>query len=193
MLLTASKLTVPLLKRFAFLSPVCFMLCSTLISVQGQMRTVTKDRHQQLVEFMMGNTPVLSKANPDSAEILEQIYPTVARKFFLLFPEAINPSWIKETGFLYVTFLNSGNKATASFNPRGSMNYCISYIREADFPADLLQKVKGSYPAEEIFSIKEIMTEDMTMHEIVLQNNQHYTVISLTSNGISEIRKIKRS
>jgi len=192
MLLAASKLTVSLLKRFIFLLPVCFMLCVSITSVHGQMRTVTKDRHQQLIEFMMGNTPVISKASPDSSEVLEQIYPKVARKFFLFFPEAVNPSWIKETGFLYVSFVKNGNKATASFSPRGSMNYCISYIKEADFPADLLQKVKGSYPAEEIFSIKEIMTEEMTMHEIVLQDTQHFTVISLTSNGVSEIRKIKR-
>ncbi len=193
MLFTASKLTVPLLKRFLFLSPVCFMLFFTLTSTHGQMRTVTKDRHQQLVEFMMGNTPVLSKANPDSSEVLEQTYPKVARKFFLLFPDAASPSWIKETGFLYVSFVNNGNKATASFNPKGSMNYCISYIQEENFPADLLQKVKGSYPADEIFSIKEITTEEITMHEIVLLNSQHYTVISLTPNGIAEIRKIKRS
>jgi DNA helicase TIP49 (TBP-interacting protein) len=73
------------------------------------------------------------------------------------------------------------------------MNYCISYIQEENFPADLVQKVKGSYPADEIFSIKEITTEEITMHEIVLQNSQHYTVISLTPNGIAEIRKIKRS
>jgi hypothetical protein len=191
MLLTASKLTVPLLKQFSFIA-VCFMLYFTPTSSHGQMRTVAKDRHQQLVEFMMGNTPVLSKTNPDSSEVLEQSYPKVARKFFLLFPDAVNPSWIKETGFLYVSFLNNGNKATASFNPKGSMNYCISYIQEANFPADLLQKVKGSYPADEIFSIKEIMTEEMTMHEIVLQNTQHYTVISVSPNGISEIRKIKK-
>ena len=188
MLRTASKLTVPLLKRF--LLPVCFML--VLSFAHGQMRTVTKDRHQQLIEFMMGRTPVVSKISPDSSEVLEQSYPKVARKFFLLFPDAVNPSWIKETGFLYVTFLNNGNKATASFSPKGSMNYCISYIKEADFPADLLQKVKGSYPADEIFSIKEIMTEEMTMHEIVLQNTQHYTVISLSPNGISEIRQIRK-
>src|SRR5437868_13730782 len=188
MLFTASKLTVSLLKRFVFLSPVCFMLCFTLTSTHGQMRTVTKDRHQQLIEFMTGNTPVLSKVNPDSSEVLEQSYPKVARKFFLLFPDAVNPSWIKETGFLYVSFLINGNKATASFNTKGSMNYCISYIREENFPADLLQKVKGSYPADEIFSIKEITTEEITMHEIVLQNSEHYTVISLTPNGIAEIR-----
>ena len=192
MLLTASKLTVHLLKRFSFFTPVCFMLCLTISSVNGQMRTVTKDRHQQLIEFMMGKTPVLSKANADSSEVLEQAYSKVARKFFLLFPDAVNPSWIKETGFLYVTFVNNGNKATASFSPKGSMNYCISYIPESAFPADLLQKVKGSYPADEIFSIKEIMTEEITMHEIVLQNSQHFTVVSLTPNGISEIRKIKR-
>lgn len=192
MLLTASKLTVPLLKRYFFLLPVCFMLGVTITASHAQMRTVTKDRHQQLIEFMMGRTPVLSKTNADSSEVLEQSYPRVARKFFLLFPDAVNPSWIKETDFLYVTFLNNGNKATASFRPKGSMNYCISYIKEADFPADLLQKVKGSYPADEIFSIKEIMTEEMTMHEIVLQNTQHFTVISLTPNGIAEIRKIKR-
>lgn len=192
MLRTASKLTVPLLKRFSLLTPVCFMLGFTISSANGQMRTVTKDRHQQLIEFMMGRTPVLSKANADSSEVLEQSYPKVARKFFLLFPDAVNPSWIKETEFLYVTFVNNGNKATASFSPKGSMNYCISYIPESAFSADLLQKVKGSYPADEIFSIKEIMTEEMTMHEIVLQNSEHFTVISLTPNGISEIRKIKK-
>lgn len=192
MLRTASKLIVPLLNRFAFLIPVCFMLGFTISSANGQMRTVTKDRHQQLIEFMMGSTPVLSKISADSSEILEQSYPKVARKFFLLFPDAVNPSWIKETGFLYVSFVNDENKATASFSPKGSMNYCISYIPESAFPADLLQKVKGSYPADEIFSIKEIMTEEMTMHEIVLQDSEHFTVISLTPNGISEIRKIKK-
>ena len=190
MLPAASKLTVPLLKRFILLIPVCFMLGLSIIN--GQMRTITKDRHQQLIEFMMGKTPVLSKAVADSAEVLEQSYPKVARKFFLLFPDAINPAWIKETGFLYVTFLNYGNKATACFSPKGSMNYCISYIKEADFPADLLQKVKGTYPADEIFSIKEILTEELTMHEIVLQNSELFTVISLSPNGISEIRKIKK-
>lgn len=192
MLPTASKLTVPLLKRFAFLTPVCFMFGFSISSANGQMRTVTKDRHQQLIEFMMGKTPVLSKVGADSSEVLEQSYPKVARKFFLLFPDAVNPSWIKETGFLYVTFVNNGNKSTASFNPKGSMNYCISYIQESAFSPDLLQKVKGSYPADELFSIKEIMTEEMTMHEIVLQNSEHFTVISLTPNGISEIRKIKK-
>jgi hypothetical protein len=189
MLPAASKPTVPLLKRF-ILIPVCFMLCLSI--AHGQMRTVTKDRHQQLIEFMMGKTPVISKANADSTEVLEQSYPKVARKFFLLFPEAVNTAWVKETEFLYVSFLNNGNKATASFNPKGSMNYCISYVKEADFPDDLLQKVKGSYPADEIFSIKEIMTEEMTMHEIVLQNSERYTVISLSPNGISETRKIKK-
>jgi hypothetical protein len=170
------------------------LLFSILIpSTYGQLKTTIKDKEQQMVGSMMGKTVVASKNSNDTAEVLEQAYPRVARKFFLLFPEAINASWVKETGFLYVSFVNHGNKSTASFSPKGTMNYCISYIAESDFPADLHQKIKGTYPADEIFSIKEIMTEQVTLHEIVLQNSEYFIVVSLSASGISEVKKIKKS
>jgi hypothetical protein len=169
------------------------LICLFIPSAHGQLKTTIKGKEQRMVEFMMGRTLVSSKSSNDTAEVLEQAYPKVARKFFLLFPEAVNASWIKETGFLYVSFVNLGNKASASFSSKGSLNYCISYIAESDFPADLHQKIKGTYPADEIFSIKEIMTEQVTLHEIVLQNSEYFTVVSLSASGITEVKKIKKS
>jgi hypothetical protein len=169
------------------------LFCLFIPSTYGQLKTTIKDKEQQMVEFMMGRTRVSSKNSNDTAEVLQQAYPRVARKFFLLFPDAVNPSWIKETGFLYVSFVIHGSKATASFSPKGAMNYCITYIAETDFPADLHQKIKGTFPTEEIFSIKEIMTEQVTIHEIVLQNSEYFTVVSLCAAGITEVKKIKKN
>jgi hypothetical protein len=193
MLFTSSRLTVPEFKKCVVSTLAALLLCFSIPSAFGQLKTNIKDRDQQMVESMMGKTLVYPKTSADTMEVLQQVYPRVARKFFLLFPEAVNPAWVKETGFLYVTFFNKGSKATASFNPKGSMNYCISYISETDFPTDLLQKIKGTYPADEIFSIKEIMTEQVTLHEIVLQSSQFFTVVSLSPNGITEIKKIRKS
>jgi hypothetical protein len=120
-------------------------------------------------------------------------YPNVVRKFMTLYPSAVNEKWFKVDDFFYVSFMNNDRKVSAVFSLQGAMNYSIAYLHTSDLPAETIQKIKTTYPSDSVFSIKEVKADHINLYEIILENMNQFTVLSVSANEMTEVKKISKS
>lgn len=144
------------------------------------------------------NMPHKSRPNysifeEDTVMSMNLLYPRVARRFATLFPDATDQVWIRETGVLYVSFSHRRKKTSAVFTPEGKMNYSIAHLAVSDLPSDIVQKIRSIYPADSIFSIKEVTVDSANLFEIILQNIQQFTVLSIFQGELREVKKVVKS
>jgi hypothetical protein len=139
-----------------------------------------------------GGTPVYSKSKTDTTGILEIDYPGAAANFAAVFPLATNQVWIREAGSLYVSFTREGKKVSAVFTPQGAMSYSIAFIRLADIPVEIIEKIKTSYGGYSIVSAKEITIDDNTIYQVLLETLFEYIVIRFGNGEMEETEKVKK-
>jgi hypothetical protein len=172
------------------------ILLSILLSRHSfaQVSSLTKGNpnKRSYITVAAKRTPVYSSQRTDTVSVLELEYPKVARNFEMTFPAAISPLWIRESGFLYVSFINEGNKTSAVFTPGGDMNYAIANLDVSNMPSGMVQKIKMSYPSCSIFNIKQIMTDNISVYEVILQDIRQFIVLSISHDEIEEVKKVTK-
>jgi hypothetical protein len=124
------------------------------------------------------------------AIISESDYPRATKNFAALFPSASETSWIKQDNTLFAYFLNKGNSASAAFSTLGNMNYSITMLDLASVPEKVKRKIKVAYRGYSIFCAKKIISDELKLYEVVLENVSEYRVVQTTSGEMIETNKI---
>lgn len=170
------------------------MLSFFVSNAKGGVTTVNgRSRNEQMALPDTGRqTPVYTEVGHEVQCMLESAYPGVAQKFTRLFPGASDQLWIKEGRTLYVYFLNNKSKMSAVFSLQGQMAYAIANLELSVVPAIVVAQVRKAYKAYSLFNVKEIITGDTKIYELVLENSEEYRVVQLTDTEMMETDKIKK-
>lgn len=159
-------------------------LSTAFIHSTGQ---VTENANELLLAKMQRNS-----INETGKRLLvEEVFPKAMRKFYTIFPKATHPLWVKEHHVLFVRFLNNDSPAFAAFSFNGEMNYAISSIAVSKIPETIAGTVKNRYPLYSIINAREIITNDDTLYELVLQNTNGYIVVQANDNEIIETKRLR--
>ena len=92
----------------------------------------------------------------------------------------------------YVSFLNQGRKAKASFSAKGKMNYCITECAPEKLPADLLSTIRKEYAGYTIFNSVEINAHNTTAYKAIIENEVGFITLRYSSNTVEEIEQVKK-
>jgi hypothetical protein len=117
-------------------------------------------------------------------------YPKATKNFAVLFPSASKTSWAKGDNTLFAYFLNNGNSASAAFSTGGNMNYSITILDQVSVPAKVKRKIKVAYSGYSIFCAKEIISDELKLYEVVLENDIEFRIVQTTSDEMIETNKI---
>lgn len=112
--------------------------------------------------------------------------------FSTLFPNASQQKWTSSEGNSFVSFLNDGRKATASFTAKGKMNYVITDCRINDLPAAFSKNIQKDYAAYQLFHAIEIKAHGETAYQAVLENAAGFVTLKFTADGMEEIQQVKK-
>ncbi len=140
--------------------------------------------------LIKSETPLDADKKNYPAVISESDYSRAVKNFTALFPSASETSWIKEDNTLFAYFLNKGNSASAVFSTRGNMNYSITLLDAASLPASVKRKIKAVYKGYSVFCTKEIISDELKMYEVVLENDTEFRVVQTTLDEMIETNKI---
>ncbi len=112
--------------------------------------------------------------------------------FSTMFPNASQQKWSSAEENSFVSFLNAGRKATASFTTRGKMNYVITDCGMNDLPAAFSKNIKKDYASYQLFHAIEIKAHGETAYQAVLENAAGFVTLKFTADGIEEIQQVKK-
>ncbi|MFT3674273.1 MAG: hypothetical protein QM781_00100 [Chitinophagaceae bacterium] len=112
--------------------------------------------------------------------------------FSTLFPNASQQKWTSSDDNSFVSFLNNGRKATASFTAKGKLNYVITDCSMNDLPAAFSKNIKKDYAAYQLFHAIEIKAHGQTAYQVVLENAAGFITLKSTADGIEEIQQVKK-
>ncbi len=119
--------------------------------------------------------------------------PDVETKFAVLFPSAANLQWSGTDKNYWVSFLNNGRKTTASFTPKGKMNYVISDCTTDQLPAAFRNTIKKEYALYNLYNAIEIKAYNSVAYQAVLENSVNFITLKYTSDGVEEIKQVKKT
>ncbi len=121
------------------------------------------------------------------------INPLVSAKFSTLFPQATNQQWALNNNSSWVSFLNNGRKASASFTSKGKMNYVITDCAMEQLPGSFRKTISKEYASYNLYNAIEIKAYDAVAYQVVLENASTYITLKFTSDGIEEIQQLKKT
>lgn len=112
--------------------------------------------------------------------------------FVELFPNAVNPLWTAMGDNYYVSFLNNGRKANASFTPKGKMNYCITECSMENLPASFSKTIKNEYAGYSLIKGTEIKASGAVVYQAIIENSTGFKTLKYTVDGIEEMQPVKK-
>ncbi|MBA2745196.1 MAG: hypothetical protein H0U44_03120 [Flavisolibacter sp.] len=118
--------------------------------------------------------------------------PEIEASFSALFPNASNSHWSAGADNYWVSFLNNGRKANASLTPNGKMKYIITVCALEHLPAALSKTIKKEYATYSLFNAIEIKAHGAVAYQAILENNNGFTTLKYTIDGVEEIQQVKK-
>lgn len=112
--------------------------------------------------------------------------------FSTLFPNASQQKWSIAAGNNFVSFLNNGRKATASFTAKGNMNYVITNCELNNLPEDFSKSIKSNYADYKLFHAIEIKAYGETAYQAVMESATNFITLKFTNDGVEEIQTVKK-
>lgn len=116
--------------------------------------------------------------------------PLIAAKFATSFPAASNQQWTDNDKVFWVSFLNNGCKARASFNTKGKMNYLITDCAMEQLPEPFRKTINRKFALYTLYHAIKINAYDAVAYQVVLENTSTYITLKFTSEGVEEVQKI---
>lgn len=113
-------------------------------------------------------------------------------RFAALFPNASNLQWIAGANNYWVSFLNNGRKANASFTAKGKMNYLITVCAMEDLPAAFSKIIQKEYAAYRLFNAFEIKAQNAVTCQAILEDDHDYITLNYTIDGVEKIQQVKK-
>lgn len=118
--------------------------------------------------------------------------PKIEARFAALFPNATNLQWAAGADHYWVSFLNDGRKASASFTPKGKMNYAITVCDMAHLPEALCKMIQKEYTAYSLLQAIEIKAHDAVAYQAILEDANGYVTLKCTADGIEKIKLVAK-
>lgn len=137
------------------------------------------------VKVTLPESATYVKAEPESAE-------DAKASFSSLFPDASEQKWSSADGSSFVSFLHNGRKATASFSPKGYLNYVITTCSFDNLPSAFAKNIKSDYAGYELFHAIEIKAYGETAFQAVLENDRQFVTLKYTADGIEKLKEVKK-
>lgn len=109
-----------------------------------------------------------------------------------LFPNATTRQWYVSADNYWVSFLNNGRKANASFTLEGKMNYIITNCAMENLPIAFSKSIKKDYASYHLFNAKEITTHGTVAYQAILEDSKGYITLKYISEGVKEIHQVKK-
>ena len=94
---------------------------------------------------------------------------TAKATFSTMFPNASQQKWTTAGSTSFVSFLNKGRKATASFNSKGNLNYLITSCSMNNLPAVISKNLKSNYSNYQLSHAIEIKAHGETAYQAVIE------------------------
>lgn len=121
------------------------------------------------------------------------VNPMIAAKFSALFPGATSQQWGSSDNNFWVSFLNNGRKASASFTLKGKIKYIITDCAMEQLPESLRKTISKEYASFNLYSAIEIKAYDTVAYQAVLENASTYVTLKFTNEGVEEIQQLKKT
>lgn len=118
--------------------------------------------------------------------------PVITAKFSTLFPTATSQKWTSGADNVWVSFLHDGQKASASFTPKGKLNYIITNCAMENLPAAFSKTITNQYAAYHLFNAIKIAAHGNVAYQAILEDSYGYITLKYTSEGIEEIQQVKK-
>lgn len=135
------------------------------------------------------NSTAVSSTNSDPAAV----NPGVTAKFSTLFPTATDSKWTSSNNNFWVSFLNNGRKANASFTPKGKMNYVITDCTIEQLPGSFRKTINKEYSSYKLYNAIEIKAYNAVAYQAILENESAYITLKFTSEGVEEIQHCSKA
>lgn len=117
---------------------------------------------------------------------------TTQASFTALFPNASNLAWGGGADNYWVSFLNDGRKANASFTAKGKMKYSITACDMQHLPATFAKTIASAYAGYTLFNAIEIKAHGAVAYQAVLENSTGFTTLKYTTDGVEKIQQVKK-
>ncbi|MBO9619756.1 MAG: hypothetical protein J7539_12060 [Niabella sp.] len=130
------------------------------------------------------NTSILTALGAVDKEPVAAVDPLINSSFSALFPNATEPKWSRKVTHSFVSFLNNGHKATASFSPKGALNYVITECDPEQLPKLFNKKIKKSYATYRLLQATEIQAYGQKTYQVVLEDAFRFVTLKYTADGI---------
>jgi hypothetical protein len=118
--------------------------------------------------------------------------PATEARFTALFPNASNKQWSVGADNYWVTFLDNGRKANASFTPKGKVNYVIIDCGMEQLPAAFGKTIKKEYAAYSLFNAIEIRAYGAVMYQAILEDSHGFTTLRYDTDGVDAIQYVRK-
>lgn len=128
----------------------------------------------------------------NNTKIDEVTNPLITTKFSALFPNATNLKWTASTDNFWVTFLNNGRKANASFTLKGKLNYIITDCAMENLPGAFSKTITNEYASYHLFNAREIKAYGSVVYQAILEDSKGYITLKYTSEGVEQIQQVKK-
>lgn len=116
--------------------------------------------------------------------------PKIEARFAALFPHASNLQWAAGTDNYWVSFLNKGRKASASFSPKGKMNYAITDCDMAHLPQAFTETIQKEYADYSLLKAVEIKAHNSVAYHAILEDANGYVTLKYTTDGVEKIQEV---
>ena len=134
----------------------------------------------------------LASANTIMPNTIRANYPKLMKRFSTLFQNSSNQQWTEVNQTLFVSFINNGKKARASFTKDGIMNYAITDSDLKQLPSGLQQHIKNNYPGYTVFNAIEIDAYNTMAHQVILKDADGFITLKSTTDGVEEISHVSK-
>lgn len=134
----------------------------------------------------------LENANTIMPNTIRANYPKLMKRFSALFQNSSNQQWTEVNQNLFVSFINNGKKARASFTKDGIMNYVITDSDLKQLPSGLQQHIKNNYPGYTVFNAIEIEAYNTTAQQVILKDADGFITLKSTPDGVEEISHVSK-
>ena len=134
----------------------------------------------------------ISEEEPNNTVTTTVVSPVMEAKFFDLFPNATQQKWAITSENSFVSFLNNGSKATASFNAKGKLSYVITACNMDQLPRAFSKAIKNNYADYRLFHATEITAYGETAYQAIIENATRFITLKYTADGVEEIKQVKK-
>lgn len=109
------------------------------------------------------------------------------------FSAAQQVTWNKQDDYDKATFLLTGRRVVAYFNPEGQLEGCIREIFFDQLPLVVMKGIDQKFPEAEISTVREITNTEGTSYRVFLEaKNKKYSIKVGSAGYIEQVEKLPK-